>query len=122
MAESGTHLLNSLAPTRVVVGGSFATDGSGDPGTLTGRGFTATRQAVGHYRVSLDRTYQALEAAAPSYEIDDLTTDLVIRVKAVNLTSKWVDFTVYDISGGAAANLVSGKIHFVLIFRNTGVL
>lgn len=118
----GRNRLWTVGPERVLLGFNVATDGSGDPGTPEGYGVaSAAKQATGHYRVTLDRVYPAIESVVPSYAKDDLTTDLVVRVKAYDAAAKTIDVCVYDISGGAAADLVSGELHFLVFCRNTGL-
>lgn len=118
----GRNRLWTVGPERACLGFNVTTDGSGDPGTPEGYGVvSASKQATGHYRVTLDRVWPAIEAVIPSYAKDDLTTDLMVRVKAYDASAKTVDVCVYDVSGAAAADLVSGELHFLVFVRNTGL-
>lgn len=121
-AAIGRNRLWTVGPERVLLGFNVPTDGSGDPGTPEGYGVvSATKVATGHYRVTLDRAWPAIESVQPSYMKDDLTTDLTVRVKTYDAAAKTIDVTVYDVSGAAAADLVSGELHFLVFARNTGL-
>lgn len=116
----GTHNLYALGPGLVVIAGNVVTDASGVPGTPTGRGVTAAEEtAEGHYTLTLDREYPAILSVIPSAEVDDLTTDIVARVKTYDAAAKTVE--IATLTAGSATSIASGALHWTIVARNTSV-
>jgi len=97
----------------------ITTDGSGDP-TLTdsGRGKIASvaKSATGRYKLTLDHKYKSVVMPTP---ILKQPTDQLVGLYAedVDGSTPYVEFQIYDVSGAALADLISGEIRGVLHLR-----
>lgn len=117
--------LNHLGKQRIVVSGRFRPNGANavDSDYNKGRGFTAARTGTGAFTVTLD--------GYPFGQIDDVQWNLMLNAVddkflvggAVDADAGTIKVVVWDVSGGAAADVASNAnnwICFKATIRNSG--
>jgi len=98
--------VKSLKRGTLHVEGSFAVDGSGDPTTIKGIGFSVAHTTTGVYTITFSDKYQDLISADVSLMYNALE-DKVVQLGAWSKTNSTLVIRVYDISGTGAADIAS---------------
>ena len=98
--------IHSLNRGTAHIEGSFAVDGSGDPTTIKGTGFSVAHTTTGVYTVTLSDKYQALIAAHASLMLNS-ADDKYVQLGAWSTANSTLVIRVWDDSAGALADIAS---------------
>jgi hypothetical protein len=126
-ARSFVPLLGAADPGVVLLGFSFATNGSSDPvaSTITGRGVASVVLAsTGVYTITLQDVYPALLSATASLQLASADDKVAASIGAVDLTAKTIQVRLYDISSAALANVAAAtgnRVNVTLVLKNSQV-
>lgn len=121
--------VTSEAKGVALVAGRFRPNGSSavDTTLSKGVGFTPARTGTGVFRITFTEKYQALlnfQAQLWLNAASDQKIDVGAYVAPTSTASGYIDITVWDISGAAAADISSNAnnwISFVAHFQATSV-
>jgi len=125
--RSFVQLLGAADPGVVLLGFSFATNGSSDPvaTTITGRGVASVVLAsTGVYTVTLQDVYPYLLSATATLQLASADDKVVAQIGAVDLNAKTVQVRIYDLSTGALATVAAAtgnRVNLTLVLKNSGV-
>jgi len=113
----------SLQPELKILAGSFTCNGTSDPTTTTGTGFTVARSGTGKWTVTFDDTYPGILSVMTNFELDsDAASNIVLNISNVGTSSFIVhDYDLEDIGGTPPVDLTGPIVHFVVFARNTSL-
>lgn len=126
-ARSFVQLLGAADPGVVVLGFSFATNGSSDPvaSTLTGRGVASVvLTSTGVYTITLQDVYPYLLSATASLQLASADDKVAANIGAVDLNAKTIQVRLYDLSGAALTNVAAAtgnRVNVTLVLKNSQV-
>tara|TARA_R110000803_G_C11933295_1_gene315688 strand:- start:21 stop:383 length:363 start_codon:yes stop_codon:yes gene_type:complete len=119
MADRIFYGMQALQPNLKVIAGSFVTDGTNDPSSLTGKGFTVTHTATGKFTVTLGDKFPGLLSAISNVE-SSTAGDHMSQLGDIDVSSAKT-IVIHTLTAGTAANLTGQKVHFCLFLRNTSI-
>ena len=107
----------------VLISGSFTGAGAADPTYPISNppGWTATRVAEGHYRITFADEYAALISANANFQASTPVDVAGYTAVFDDLSSGVMDVWVYNASDVADDLEVLEHLHFLVVFRKTSV-
>lgn len=119
MASFLTKNVQSTNMKMIIVAGTFTTDGSGDIASSGSRNkqLTITHTGTGTYRATLAEKVPAVVSAMA---IIEKATAVDFDIQIASVTTQQLNLITRDNSTGAAANLASATVHFVLFVDDLG--
>ena len=123
MANRVMYEMGCLNRDVVILAGSFAPNGASAISASSNKGFgwSVARANTGVFTITLQDSYSALLSGQVQLQLAS-TDDKFAVLGEVDLSAKTVTIYVYDISGGASADLAANannRINFVLHLANT---
>lgn len=128
MAANRTFdVVKTFGKNRVVISGSFETNGSSNPpaATIYGKGFSVVRTSTGLYTLTVNDAYGQLDCIHATLQLAT-AADQFCSAGAVSLTNKTAVITTWDISGTGVADIANdavthmNRVNFILVYRATG--
>lgn len=116
----------SLDPSIVVIGGSFAPNGSSAVAatSIKGKGIAAvSRTGTGEFEVTLSDAYADILAVVPSLQLN-AAADSYVQLTGAVTPSTTKKFKLTVITAGSAADVsanANNRIHFAILAKNTAL-
>lgn len=113
----------------VIVAGSFEPDGTNDPTSVRGEGFTVTRQSTGEYRVTFDQPYQQVVSMVVTSQHSSASTDKpIVRLGTSLPASKYIDIVYLETAdtsttdmAQADTNVSTDRINFIAVLAQKNI-
>jgi|TARA_R100000049_G_C1903620_1_gene52926 hypothetical protein len=123
MAEKIFFDAQSLQPELKIMAGSFTMNGTSDPTTTTGTGFTVTRTGVGKWLVTFGDSYPGILSVMCSFELDsEAPSNITLNTSSAGTSSFIVhDVDMEQLGSTLQVDLTGPIVHFVVFMRNTSL-
>jgi hypothetical protein len=125
--RSFVQLLGAADPGVVLLGFSFATNGSSDPLTssIVGRGVQKVEHpSTGVFTITLQDVYPFLLSATSTLQLASADDKVVAQIGAVNLNARTIEVRTYDLSTAGLADVAAAtgnRVNVTLVLKNSGV-
>lgn len=125
--RSFVQLLGAADPGVVILGFSWATNGSSQPvaSSITGRGVASVAwTSTGVFTITLQDVYPYLLSATATLQLASADDKVAANIGAVDLNAKTIQVRIYDASMAALADVAAAtgnRVNVCLVLKNSGV-